>query len=479
MLKKVQKLLFKKKFGFDEWDGRTQKKVFAFAEEYKDFLTKNKTERKVVSWVKKRAERDGFIHLETINSSKSLKRVSKIYNINREKSIVLARFGKQSAQKGVRIILAHIDSPRLDLKPAPLYEKERLVFLKTHYYGGIKKYQWPSIPLALSGTIIKGNGEKVEIELGNKPTDPILMITDLLPHLSKKQLEKKLEEAVEAEDLNLIVGSKALAISEQERQKIASEGSISLAKLGVLALLEKEYQISEEDFVSADIEIVPAAEARDLGFDRSLVAGYGQDDRICAYTALAAFLEVKDPIVPTVLVLVDKEETGSEGATGATSNFIVDFIGEMLFLETGRSEENLLRDALSLSKAVSADVTVGFDPDYEEVFDPLNTARVGAGIAVEKYTGRGGKYATSEATAEYTGWFRRVLNQEKVLWQTGGLGKVDLGGGGTVAMFLARHNLDIIDAGPPLLSMHAPYEISSKADLWSCYQAYRAFYQAR
>ena len=467
-------LSFEKKFGFDYWDKKIISQVFNFADCYRNFLSECKTEREAVDWAIKEAKKNGYRLFE--NSKSDLKKSSslkgkKFYSANRGKSVILARFGKRKIADGLRLVLAHIDSPRLDLKAQPLYEEEHLGFLKTHYYGGIKKYQWPAIPLAIHGIVAKQDGSAVNIEIGEKENEPVLMITDILPHLSKGQMQKKLEEAVKAEELNLVIGSRTKPTKEKNaKDKI---------KQNLLELLNKKYKITEEDFVSADLEIVPAGKARDLGIDSSLIAGYGQDDRICAFSAIQALFDNKDPEYTSLAVLIDREEVGSEGATSASSNFIIDFVGKLLNLEKGKYSENHLRDALSLSKAISADVGVGFDPDYPEVFDTRNTARIGAGIVLEKYTGHRGKACTSEATAEYTAYIRNIFNKEKVNWQTGSIGKVDIGGGSTIAMFLARYNMDIIDCGPPILSMHAPFEISSKADLYSSYFAYKAFLNSK
>ena len=466
--KKENNLMFEKKFAFDVWDDAMTKKCFDFCEGYKEFLSACKTERKTAETVQNIAAADGFVPLEHIDSGNDDKIAArKVYSINRGKSIVLAKRGKKPIKNGARIILAHIDAPRLDLKVRPIFESEHLAFLKTHYYGGIKKYQWTALPLSVHGKIIKENGEAVDISIGEDPGDPIFMITDLLPHLSKNQLEKKLEDAINAESLNVVsagMGTK----NKDDKDPV---------KKNLLKLLNQKYGIREEDFVSADLELVPAGAARDLGFDRSLIAAYGHDDRVCAWTALQAFLENMDGEYPSILVLTDNEEIGSEGATGANSNYIADFVSELVFLETEKHDENVLRDAFSKSKAISADVTAGFDPDYADVFDPLNTARVGAGVAIEKHTGYRGKYETSEATAEYTAFIRKIMNQNNIVWQTGGMGKVDVGGGGTIAVQLARLNMDIVDFGVPLLSMHAPFEIASKADIYSAYLAYKAFFE--
>ena len=473
-------LLFERKFGFEVWKPKRIAAAFSFAESYKDFISECKTEREVVDWVVGTAKNEGYHPLSSSNhpfvrqladQGKPLK----VYAVNRGKSIILGVFGKEPMRDGVKMILAHIDSPRIDLKPTPLYESEKIAWFKTQYYGGIKKYQWPAIPLAIHGVVVLTNGKKIELVMGEKENEPVLTITDLLPHLSEKQMEKKLEEAVEGEEMNVVVGSRPTTSSKFKVQSSKLGDEKNAVKLGVLELLFKKYGIGEEDLVSADLEIVPAGQARDLGLDASMIGGYGQDDRLCAYTAVQSLLTIKDPETTIMVVLTDKEETGSESNTGALSNFIPDFISEMLYVQEGKHDENLLRDCLSASKAISADVTVAFDPDYKDVFDPLNTARLGAGIAIEKYTGRRGKYGTSEASAEYLAGVRNVFNKNDILWQTGGLGKVDLGGGGTIAMFLARYNMDVIDAGPAILSMHSPFEISSKIDLYAAFEAYKAF----
>jgi len=511
-------LTFEKKFGFEVWNEERIKKAYDFTEGYRDFISKCKTEREVVEWVAERVRGEGYTEVarlaedgesrrgsgkpESITGTTSTTNITsksnhpltsskhplKIFGINRGKAIVLGRFGKKPVREGIKMVLAHIDSPRIDLKPTPLYEAEKIAWLKTQYYGGIKKYQWPAIPLAIHGVIVLADGQRVVLNIGENEADPVFTITDLLPHLSQKQMEKKLEEAVEGEEMNIVVGSQPTTSSKFKVQSSKLGDEKNAVKLGVLELLNKTYGITEEDLVSADLEIVPAGKARDLGFDRSMIGGYGQDDRICAYTALQAVLEINDPDKSIVIVLVDKEETGSESNTGALSNFIPDFISEMLFMEETRlcppnggtsarqgHDENLLRDCLSQTKAISADVAVGFDPDYESVVDKRNIGRIGAGIVIEKYTGRGGKSSTSEASAEYLAYIRNIFNKNDILWQTGAMGKVDLGGGGTIAMFLARYNMDVVDAGPAILSMHSPFEIASKIDLYASFEAYKAF----
>ena len=469
MEKDEKNLIFEKKFAFDIWDDLTVKTCFDFCENYKEFLDNSKTERLAVKMVEVMAQKTGFEKLEHIGQTNKKGFKTPVYSINRNKSIILAKPGKNPVSEGVKMILAHIDSPRLDLKIKPLFEAEHLALFKTHYYGGIKKYQWTSLPLAIYGVIIKQDGSKVEIALGDKPQDPIFMITDLLPHLTKSQYDKKLDEAVSAESLNVVVAGFGTK-NKDDKEPV---------KKNLLNLLNKTYGINEEDFVSADLELVPQGLARDLGFDRSLIAAYGHDDRVCAYSAIKSLLDNDSNEYASIVVLTDKEETGSESATGVNSNYILDFVSELLYLETGNHDENVLRDAFSKSKAISGDVTVAFDPDYADVFDPNNTARLGAGIVVEKYCGHHGKYDTSEATAECMAQTRNILNSNNINWQTGGMGKVDIGGGGTIAMYLARLNMDIVDMGVALLSMHAPFEIASKADIYSAYLAYKSFFSSQ
>lgn len=468
LVKKEYGPSFDRKFSFDEWDGKRKEECFEYAENYKNFLGAAKTERLAVVLAEKEAKEFGCQKLEHIGKSQAGGFKTPLYSINRGKAIILARPGKKSVKEGVRVVMAHVDSPRIDLKEKPVYESEHIAFLKTHYYGGIKKYQWTALPLSLYGTVVKQDGSAVDIAIGDKEGDQVFMITDLLPHLDRLQAEKKLDDAIPAETLNVLIGSTGTKDKDDKEP----------VKRKILKLIRDEYGIDEEDFVSADLEFVPQGGARDIGFDRSLVSGYGHDDRVCAYGGLRAFFEAKEPEYASIAVLVDREEIGSEGVTGATSNFIADFISELIYLENGQHNENYLRDSLSLSKAISADVTAGYDPDYAEVFDSQNTARIGAGIALEKYNGARGKYG-NETTAEYMAFLRRVLNDAGVPWQTGGIGKVDMGGGSTIAKFLARYNMDVVDMGPALLSMHAPFEIASKADIYSTYLAYKAFFEAK
>lgn len=458
----AKKLAFKRRFCLSEWPETKIRTAFKFSDDYQEFLTFAKTERLVVDWVAREAKKSSFVEI----GFRPKKLAKKVFLNNRNKSIILAVKGKQPLSKGVRILTAHIDSPRIDLKAIPLYEEEKLAFFKTHYYGGIKTYQWTALPLALYGVVVKGDGQKVKIAIGDKKDDPVFLLTDLLPHLSEKQDQKKLAEAIKGEELNLLIGA-----HEEKKAKVKKK-----VRQKVLQFLHQHYGLIEEDLFSADLELVPAGPARDLGFDQSLIAAYGHDDRSCSYAAFRALLDIKDPSFTNVLILVDREEIGSEGVTGATSSFIKDFIASLLEAENPKATENDLRDLLTASKAISGDVTAAIDPNFKDVSDPQTAARLGAGVVVEKHTGGAKKSYVSEASAEYTGSIRRILNKAGVVWQpAAGIGKVDFRGGGTVGMFFARHNIEIIDMGIPLLNMHAPFEIAHKGDIYSCYEAYRVF----
>jgi len=463
---------FSRRFCFSTWGPAKIRRAFRFAQDYKKFLSAAKTERLVVNYIAQEARKQGF---EEINF-RPKKFGKRIFLINRDKSIILANKGQKRLSGGVRILAAHIDSPRLDLKATPLYEEEKIAFFKTHYYGGIKPYQWPALPLAIYGTVVKENGQKIEIAVGDKPEDPVFILTDLLPHLSEKQLEKKLAEAIEGENLNLLVGAWEERKDKRDKNKSDESKSDELVKQKILKILNEQLGLIEEDIFSADLEIVPAGEARDGGWDKSLIVGYGQDDRVCVYACWRAFLEAKNPAHTTILMLLDREEIGSEGVTGATSSFIKDFLASLLSAENPASSENDLRDMLAVSKAISGDVTAALDPNFKDVSDPITAPRLGAGLVVEKHTGGKGKAYVSEASAEYTAWIRKILNKAGVVWQpAAGIGKVDLRGGGTVGMFFARHNIEVIDAGVPLLNMHAPFEVAHKGDLYSAFEGYKAF----
>ena len=455
------RLALSAKLVWDKVDPTERAAIFAYGDHYKTFLDRAKTERQAVHEIARQAQALGFVDLASrVPGPKAF------YNF-RGKSIALVVQGKRPLSAGLRLIGSHIDSPRLDLKPYPIYEDTDLAFLKTHYYGGIKKYQWLARPLALHGVVLKADGSSVEIKIGEDPADPVFTVLDLLPHLARKaQMDKKVTDAFEGEKLNILAGSLPLGDSETKER----------FKLHFLKLLEERYAISEEDFISAEIEAVPAGPARDLGWDRSLVGAYGQDDRSCAYASLAAILDVQEPEHTCVALFYDKEEIGSDGNTGAKACLLEEVV-ELLLERQGESPQ-ARRRVLLASRAISADVTGGLDPDYPEVHEKRNAARLGYGVCFHKYGGSGGKYSTSDANAEYVGWIRRIFNEHGVIWQAGELGKIDEGGGGTIAKFLAIHGLEIIDCGTPLLSMHSPFEVASKADLYMTFKAYRAFFSA-
>jgi len=451
------------------WDLLTEeerKQVSLFAQKYIDFLNVAKTEREAVREILKQAAERKFSDI----LSREQEAEGKFYQVNRDKNIALCSLGREDIRLGIRLIISHIDSPRLDLKPYPLYEDQSLALLHTHYYGGIKKYQWVALPLALHGVVVRSDGSKIEFQIGEEPGDPVFTISDLLPHLSQRVMdEKKLKDAVEGEKLTILFGHQPMtpADDKEEKERIKSH---------ILCLLHEQYGIIEDDFISAEIEVVPALPARSVGLDRSMVGGYGQDDRICAYTSLQAILNQNDPPLHTSLVLfVDKEETGSDGNTGAQSRFVEMVVGGLLQKCGIKPEEHLLREILFRSKALSADVNAAFDPNYPEVFEKHNACHVGYGINLCKYVGSRGKYSTNDASAEYMGEIRKLFNENGVAWQAKELGKVDEGGGGTIAKFLAKYGLDMVDCGPPVLGMHSPFEIASKADLYETFKAYRVF----
>jgi aspartyl aminopeptidase len=448
------------KLVWDRYDEDRIREVFSFADGYKRFLNEAKTEREAVEEIVKSARKAGFCAVSPKAKDK------RIYRLNRDKSVALATMGKRPLEQGLRIIVSHIDSPRLDLKQNPLYEELDMVLLRTHYYGGIKKYQWVAQPLALHGIIVTADGKGVTIRVGEDEADPVFTICDLLPHLSRKaQEEKKLKEAIEAEKLTILAGHLPFADKEAKER----------VKLRVLELLHRQYGIVEEDFLSAELELVPASKARDVGFDRAFVAAYGQDDRVCAYAALRAMEEVDTPPYTTVALFLDKEEVGSEGNTGAKSHFLELFVMD-IFRNAGKEpSEAVIKEVLFTSKAVSADATAGIDPNYKDVHEAQNNAKIGYGVCLSKFTGAGGKYSSSDASAEYVGEIRELFNRTGVVWQMGELGKVDEGGGGTVAKYLALYGMDIIDCGTPMLSMHSPFEVASKGDIYETFRAYRAF----
>ena len=431
------------------------KKADKYCEDYKKFIDHSKTEREAVKTAVKLAEKAGFVPFE---QDKKYKAGDRIYYVNRHKALALAVIGKKGVKDGVRLAIAHIDSPRIDLKPNPMYEASGLAMFKTHYYGGLKKYQWTALPLSLHGVVIKTDGTKVEINLGEKDDEPCFCITDLLPHLAKEQVQKPMAKVFTGEELNILAGSRPYVNS----------GESDLVKLNIMSILNKKYGITEEDFLSAELSFVPALKTRDVGFDESMIGGYGHDDRVCAYPALTAILETEMPENTVITMLADKEETGSDGNTGMQSDFLRYFIYDLAKAE---GEEGYR--VLSKSKCLSADVNAAFDPTYASVYETQNCSYLNKGVVISKYMGHGGKYDTSDASAEYMGEIRSMLEKNNVSWQTGELGKVDMGGGGTIAKYVANMNVDVIDLGVPVLSMHAPFEIVSKTDV---YMAYRAFY---
>ena len=458
-----EKLFKKKESGWKSLNDSQKEEVFAVSKRYMDFLNVSKTEREFIKNARKLANEHGF---KDIMEFESLKSGDKIYFVNREKSMYLAIIGENSIENGMNIIGSHVDSPRLDLKPNPLTEEGGLAYFKTHYYGGIKKYQWTTIPLSLHGVIVKANGEKFEVNIGEDENDPIFTITDLLPHLAQAQMEKKLKDGVEGENLSLLIGSIPYDESDCAEQ----------VKLNILNILNQKYGITEIDFTSSELELVPQFKARSLGFDESMVAAYGQDDKICAFTSLDAMMRLENVKTTAVCILSDKEEIGSMGNTGMESHMFDFFISEILN-KLGINRPNLLDRVFCFSKMLSSDVDAGFDPLYASVSDRNNAGFLGRGISLNKYTGARGKSGASDANAEFVAWVRNVFENNGILYQVAELGKVDVGGGGTIAYILANKGADVIDCGVPVLSMHAPYEVTSKLDVWMAWRAYRSFWQ--
>ena len=457
-----EQLFYKRANCYDSMDSTAKTQMTAFAKKYMEFLTKCKTERDCVKFAKRQAESAGFVPFE---DGMKLHAGDKVYFINRSKSIILAVIGQKPLVEGVSIVGAHIDSPRLDLKPMPVYEDGGMCLLKTHYYGGIKKYQWTSIPLELRGVVVTADGKTIEVSVGADKDDPIFTVTDLLPHLAKDQMKKSLSEGVEGENLNVLAGSFGVSKEKCEKDRI---------KFAVLSILNEKYGITEEDFMSAELTFVPAYQAREIGFDRSLIGAYGHDDKVCAYAALQAELSVEMPEYTAVCILADKEETGSDGVTGMRSEAFERFIAGMCDAAGAK-----LYKCFEKSICMSADVTNAFDPTYASVSDKKNNAMIGSGLCINKYTGARGKSDTSDASAEVVGRIRAILKNADVCFQIGDLGKVDMGGGGTIAKYFANRNIDVIDAGVPVLSMHSPLEVISKADLFESYRGYRAFIERK
>lgn len=457
-----EKLFKNNKSGWENVDEEKRSKIEDVSSKYMSFLNKAKTEREFIKRARELANSNGY---KDIMEFESLKPGDKIYFVNREKSMYLAIIGENSIENGIHIIGSHVDSPRLDLKPNPLCEDTELAYFKTHYYGGIKKYQWTTIPLSLHGVIVKTNGEKITVNIGEDENDPIFTITDLLPHLAQEQMEKKLKNGIDGEDLRVLIGS--IPYDDKEaKEKV---------KLNILNILNQKYGITEADLSSSEIEVIPAFKARSLGFDSSMVAAYGQDDKVCAYSSLAAMMTLENVKNTAVCILSDKEEIGSMGNTGMESHMFDFFISEILNkLKINRP--NLLDKVFCYSKMLSSDVDAGFDPIYASVSDKANAGFIGKGISLNKYTGARGKSGASDANAEYVAWIRNLLEKNDIRYQIAELGKVDIGGGGTIAYILANKGVDVIDCGVPVLSMHAPYEVTSKFDIYSAYETYKAFW---
>ena len=440
--KELQKKLFnEKKNGWEDLSIETKSKIYDYCSSYMDFLNNGKTEREIIKESKIIAESNGFVDIKNVQY---LKPGDKVYYVNREKSMYLAVIGYDNIENGINVVGAHADSPRLDLKPNPLYEDDGFAFFKTQYYGGIKKYQWTTIPLAMHGVIVKRNGEKIEVNIGEDDKDPVFVITDLLPHLAQEQMKRNLADGIQGEELNL---------------------------------LNNKYGITEVDFLSAELEIVPAFKARSLGFDASMVAAYGQDDKICVYTSLTALMNIQKPKTTAVCLISDKEEIGSMGNTGMESHVFDTFISELLN-KLGVNRPNLLDKVFCNSKMLSADVDAGLDPTFASVSEKNNASYLGRGIGLNKYTGGRGKAGSSDANAEFVAYIRNLLESNNIAYQIAELGKVDVGGGGTIAYILANKGMDVIDCGVPVLSMHAPYEVTSKFDVYSAFNAYMAFYRS-
>ena len=459
-----ERLFNHKKNGWENVSEEEGRKIFEYSKGYMEFLSKSKTEREIVKNSVELAKKHGF---KCICEYETLKPGDKVYYINRDKNLFLAVIGEEDIENGINIIGAHADSPRLDLKPNPIYEDKGFAYFKTHYYGGIKKYQWTTIPLSIHGVVVKTNGEKVELNIGEDENDPIFTITDLLPHLAQEQMQKKLSEGIQGEDLNLLIGS-----IPYNDEKVSEK-----VKLNVLNLLNRKYGIVEKDFLSAEIELVPAMKARSLGLDESLIAGYGQDDKVCVYTSLTAMFNVEMPKRTAACIIVDKEEIGSCGNTGMSSNVFSTFLAKVLD-KLGVNKPNMLDRVFCNSKMLSADVDAGIDPIYASVSEVNNASFLNRGLGVCKYTGSRGKAGASDANAEFVAEVRNIFEAKDIAYQISELGRVDLGGGGTIAYILADKGVDVLDCGVPVLSMHAPYEVTSKYDVYQAYKGYEAFWKA-
>lgn len=456
-----------RKYAWHEYTEADTQAMEALCKEYRDFLDNGKTERECIEQTIAKAEAVGYKNLKDFqNDGQPIKAGDKVYAVHMNKIIALFNIGTDSLEQGFNILGAHIDSPRLDVKQNPFYEDKNLAFFDTHYYGGIKKYQWVAMPLALHGVVVKKDGTKVTLSIGEKDTDPVFCVTDLLPHLGQEQMEKKAAKVIEGENLDLLIGS----------QPVKGELKDGVTKF-LNGIFEKEYGFTEEDLLSAELEIVPAGRAREMGFDRSMILAYGQDDRVCAYTSLAAMLEVDKVKRTTCTLLVDKEEIGSVGATGMQSRWFENVVAELLAM-AGNKSPLAVRRSLERSRMLSSDVSAGFDPLYASAFEAKNAAFLGKGVVFNKFTGARGKSGSNDANAEYMGFIRRIMDDNNVNFQTAELGKVDLGGGGTIAFIMALYGMNVIDCGVAVLSMHAPWEVTSKADVYEAKKCYVAFLKA-
>ena len=460
------------------WNGyetEELKKVDALNQEYRTFLNEGKTERECVKLAVKMAEEAGYRDLkEVIAKKETLKAGDKVYAVGMKKMISLFQIGKKPLEEGMAILGAHIDSPRLDIKQNPLYEEGGFAYLDTHYYGGVKKYQWVTIPLAIHGVVVKKDGTTIELNIGENEDDPVFFVSDLLIHLAQEQLEKKAAKVIEGEALDIIVGNKPLTFSKEEKEKKGESAGKDAVKKGILNILKENYDMDEEDFISAELEVVPAGKAREAGFDRSMILSYGQDDRVCAFTSLKAMFEMKSVERTACCLLVDKEEIGSVGATGMQSHFFENMVAEVLNLMGEYSELNVRR-CLASSCMLSSDVSSAFDPTYAASFDKKNVAYLGGGMVFNKFTGARGKSGSNDANAEYLAHIRSIFEKENIHFQTAELGRVDLGGGGTIAYILALYGMNVIDSGVAVLNMHAPWEAVSKADVYETKRGYVAF----
>lgn len=468
---------------WETYSTKQMKEVEAFAREYMDFLDNGKTERECIDRIVNTIEQSGYQELETlVTAGRKLKTGDRVYSVWMNKSIVMFQIGKKKMTDGINILGAHIDSPRLDVKQNPLYEDGGFAYLDTHYYGGVKKYQWVTLPLAIHGVVVKKDGTTVEINVGESEDDPVFFVSDLLIHLAQEQMEKKANKVIEGEALDIIIGNKPLVIDKKDKagkgkdesgkeEKGAAKDAV---KKGILEILEKTYGIEEEDFISAELEVVPAGNAREAGFDRSMILAYGQDDRVCAFSSLKAMLEIGQTDRTACCILVDKEEIGSVGATGMQSKFFENAIAEVMNL-TGEYSELNVRRCLARSCMLSSDVSSAYDPAFASSFDKKNVAYLGCGMVFNKFTGSRGKSGSNDANAEYLGHIRAIFEKEKINFQTAELGKVDLGGGGTIAYILALYGMNVIDSGVAVLNMHAPWEATSKADVYETKRGYVAF----